>query len=313
MTMGGSFSIDEDLQHFFLPYGTTAWVNNIIGFWIWTALMTGKTPLNPNRTIKHKTLVFLIGLAWIIFLGVTAIVKVPQMKKRDLKIIAIGHVVAAVIIQGAVLCLMMKNTIHQEKSENAEDKDKGKRAEESAEAPKKNNIPPRPSVESARSTSSTSTVISVSEKAGFLDHFTSKIPGILKTETRSVTEEEIKDSPEKEENTAEGLGNLFMGILCLSPGHIMMFCGVVGIAKKTFANRRISNSRQQRDVRDTFILFGVLVGIVVIIGILGIVGKIYADAKQSQDEESADQEAEKQKKAAEIKKMKKLLFLVWLC
>ncbi|GJC87451.1 hypothetical protein ColLi_10289 [Colletotrichum liriopes] len=226
------------------------------------------------------------------------------MKNRYLKIITIGHVVAAVIIQGAVLCLMRKNTINKEESENREDKSKEKRAEESAETPNKDNIPPRPSGESARSTSSSSTVVSLSEKAGFLDHFTSKIPGIQKTETRPASEEANIDSPKKEETTAEGLGNFFMGVLGLSPGHIMMFYGVVGIAKEIFINRRITDARQQRDVRDTFILFGVLVGVVVIISILGVVSKVYADDKQPQDEESAEREAGKQTQAAEVKKMK---------
>ncbi|KAK6213134.1 hypothetical protein QIS74_09136 [Colletotrichum tabaci] len=312
MTMGGPFSIDSDLAHFFLPYGTVAWISNIIGLWIWIALMNGKTPLNLNREIKHTTLVPFGAIAWIVFVVVSAIIKVPKMESRDLKIITICRVVVAVMIYGPTLCLMRKTPIGHEQSKTAEeqtDQDKGKIPEESAETIDENVGSRCHSLDSVRSTSSiSSTVVSASEKTGFLDSITSRVPGIQRTYTKPSTEEDT-DPSKKATSTTEGTGALFLGLFGLSLGYIIMFYGVVGIAKKVFASRQVTDVRQQREVRDTLILFGVLLGIAVVAGILGLAGNLNADSKQSEDEESIDREEREKKKSAEAKKIKEAVGL----
>ncbi|TQN65467.1 putative sterigmatocystin biosynthesis dehydrogenase stcV, partial [Colletotrichum shisoi] len=279
MTMGGPFSIDSDLAHFFLPYGTVAWISNIIGLWIWIALMNGKTPLNLNREIKHTTLVPFGTIAWTVFVGVSAILKVPKMESRDLKIIAICRVVVAVMIYGPTLCLMRKTPVGHEQPKAAEEQtgqDKDKIPEESAETIDENVGSRCHSSDSVRSTPSiSSTVVSASEKTGFLDSITSRVPGAQRTDTKPSTEEEDTDT-----------------------------------SKKVFASRQVTDVRQQREVRDTLILFGVFLGIAVVAGILGLASSLNADSKQSEDEESVDREEEREKKKPEeAKKIKEAVLL----
>ncbi|KAK1977911.1 hypothetical protein LZ30DRAFT_240579 [Colletotrichum cereale] len=300
ITMGDSFSIQEDLQqNFFLPYGTVAWISNVIGFWIWISLLNGNAPLKPSRAIKHQAFVSLGGVAYIVFLAVTAIVRVPRLKNRNLQLIAIGHVVAA--IQAAVLCLKRKGASGQKEPENQEDKHGEARAEGPKETTNKDDSTPRPSTELARSPSSASTAVSLSEKPGFLEKITSNIPGVQRTETTPTAGEANTEAPEKVETTAEGLWSLILGTVCLTPGHIMIFYGVVGIAKQIFATRPKTDTRQQREVTDTFILFGVITGIGIIISIIYVAVKVSATATQSPHEESADREAAEKKRAAQAK------------
>ncbi|WQF85258.1 hypothetical protein CDEST_10272 [Colletotrichum destructivum] len=313
VTMGGTFSIDSDLAHFFLPYGTVAWISNIIGLWIWIALMNGKTPLNLNRDIKHTTLIPFGAIAWIVFVGVSAIIKVPKMESRDLKIITICRVVVAVMIYGPTLCLMRKTPIGHEQSKTAEeqtDQDKEKTPEESAETIDENVGSRCHSLDSVRSTPSiSSTVVSASEKTGFLDSIASRVPGIQRTDTKPSTEEEDTDPSKQATSTTEGTGALFLGLFGLSLGYIIMFYGVVGIAKKVFASRQVTDTRQQREVRDSLILFGVFLGIAVVAGILGLASNLNADSKQSEDEENVDREEIEKKKSAEAKKIKEAVLL----
>ncbi|KAJ0159813.1 hypothetical protein CTA2_9070 [Colletotrichum tanaceti] len=325
VTMGGPFSIDRDLAHFFLPYGTVAWISNVIGFWIWIALMNGKTPLNLSREIKHTTLVSVGAMAWIVFLVVGAIIKVPKMESRDLKIITICQVLVAVTIHGPTLCLMRKGLIGDEESKTAEeqtDEDRGTLLpKESAETMDENVGSRCPSSESARSTPSiSSTIASASEKTGFLDSITSSVTGLQRTDTKPSTEEEEEKEEEKEQgedtdpskeanSTTQGTSGLFLGGFGVSLAYITMFYGVVGIAKKVFASRGVTDVRQQREVRDALILFGVLLGIAVVGGVLGLAGNLDANSKQSADEESVDRAEREKTRAAEAKKTKEAVVI----
>ncbi|KAK1963543.1 hypothetical protein LY78DRAFT_716646 [Colletotrichum sublineola] len=305
VTLGGPFSIAGDLQHFFLPYGTVAWISCVIGLWIWISLLNGTAPLNPGRAIKHKAIVSLGVKVCMYFLVLTAIARVHQLENRNLKIIAIGYVVALVIIQLAVLSLMEKNTFGQEEPEKQVDNDGETKSEDPKKTTDKDNITPRPSAGLARSTSTASTSVSVLEKPGFLEQTTNKIPSAQRTETSPASGEASTEADKEEKSTAEWLCNLFRVMIWLTPGHIMMFWGVIGIAKQIFATGPNQDARQQREVRDAFILFGVVTGIGVIIGIIGVVTKVSGIATQSPHEESAAREPAEKKRAAEAKTVRK--------
>ncbi|WYZ43121.1 hypothetical protein EsH8_VI_000820 [Colletotrichum jinshuiense] len=305
--MGRLLSIETDLGRFFLPYGTVAWINNVIAFWIWASLLTGRAPLNPRRRIKHTTLVNLWGVTWLILLAVAAIIKVPHLETPGLKTITIGHVIAAVIVHGSVLWTMNKDKADEktkkiEKGPNNE----GWKATEGATGTtaEENKAPNRPSTESVRSTSSTSTVVSASEKTGFLDTFATKITGIKAAEAMKFNGDEDNETPKKEETDAQACRGLLVGLLCLSPGHVVMFCGVVQIGKSILTNRRMQDVRQQREVRDVFILFAVLFGLTVIAAIIGLIATNSNGAAHSEDEESVDAKEKKTKQAAEMQKSK---------
>ncbi|KAK2031630.1 hypothetical protein LX32DRAFT_650583 [Colletotrichum zoysiae] len=298
VTLGGPFSIAGDLQHFFLPYGTVAWLSSVIAIWIWVCLVNDTAPLNPNRAIKHKAFVYIYGMICVFFLVMTAIFKVPQLKNRDLKIIAIGHVVAVVLIQSTVLSHMRKNTVDHKEPEKQEDMDKYTSNDISTKKTDKDNITPRPSVELARSTSSASTAVSASEKPGFLDKISSKNPGTQRGEKPSTLIEASTEAQRKEKTAVEGSWSLLLGTICLAPGHIAMFYGVVGVARQIFATRPSADTRQQREVRDAFVLFATITGIgIIIVSFVIAAAKGSAAAAQSPHDEDVTREAAENKSA----------------
>ncbi|KAK2058028.1 hypothetical protein LY76DRAFT_605809 [Colletotrichum caudatum] len=303
VTLGGPLSIARDLQHFFLPYGTVAWISSVVGIWIWVCLLNGTTPLSPNRAIKHKAFVYLYVITCLFFLVLTAIVRVPQLKNRNLKMIAIGHVVAVVLIQSAALSIMGNNTVNHGEAEKQEGKDQYTRNENSTKRTDKDDITPRPSAELARSTSSASTAVSASEKPGFLDKITSKDPGAQREERPSTLIEESTEAQGKEKAAAEGSWSLLLATICLSPGHIAMFCGVVGIAKQIFDTRPSADPRQQREVRDAFILFATItgIGIIIISIVIAAATKGTATAAQSPHDGGVAREAAEDERAAGAK------------
>ncbi|KXH56617.1 hypothetical protein CNYM01_10720 [Colletotrichum nymphaeae SA-01] len=306
MTLGSAFSIDGDLPHYFLSYGTIAWISNVIGCYIWFCILSGNAPINPTRKIKHKTLVCLGGFAYAIYLVIVAAVKVPKMKDRNLKLIAIGHVVATVIIQGAILWMMKSNAMDDtEKTKNkSEDQTVKENSDTNVSTDAKDSTSPRPSTESTRSNTSTSTAVSTSEKTGFLKSFTSKIPGVQTTEEVPTTETTGAETPKKEETVAEGLASMLMGLAFLSPGHLMMLWGAIRLAKRIFVDRQNNDTRQQRETRDSLILFGVVYGLVLVINLACILNYFSQGAAKSQDEESVNNEEKEKKRAAEAKKVR---------
>ncbi|KAI3544707.1 hypothetical protein CSPX01_05507 [Colletotrichum filicis] len=306
MTLGSTFSIDGDLPHFFLSYGTIAWISNVIGCYIWFCIMSGNAPINPTRKIKHKTLVCLGGFAYAIYLVAVAAVKVPKMKDRNLKLITIGHVVATVIIQGAILCMMKSNAMDvTEKTKiKSEDQPIKEKSDTTVPTDEMDSVNPRPSTESTRSSTSTSTAVSTSEKPGFLKSFTSKIPGVQTAEEVSATEITGAGTPKKEETVAEGLASMLMGLAFLSPGHLMMLWGTIRLAKCIFVDRENHDTRQQRETRDSLILFGIVYGLVLIINIACILNLFSQGAAKSQDEESVNNEEREKRRAAEAKKVR---------
>ncbi|KAL0765238.1 hypothetical protein CaCOL14_012497 [Colletotrichum acutatum] len=304
MTLGSAFSIDGDLPHFFLSYGTIAWISNIIGSYIWFCIMSGNAPINPSRKIKHKTLVCLGGFAYAIFLVVVAAVKVPQMRDRNLKLITIGQVVAIVIIQGAILCMMKSNAMGDtEKTRNkGEDQTVNEKPDTNIHTEAKDSAYPRPSKESTRSNTSTSTAVSTSEKTGFLKSFTRKIPGVQTAEEFSATATTGAETPKKEETVAEGLASMMMGLAFLSPGHLMMLWGAIRLAKCIFVDQENNDARQQRETRDSLILFGIVYGSVLLINIACILNYFAQGGAKSQDEESVNNEEREKRRVAEAKK-----------
>ncbi|KAK1579582.1 uncharacterized protein LY79DRAFT_563736 [Colletotrichum navitas] len=310
VTLGDTFSVAGDLQHFFLPYGTVAWISNVIGIWIWVCLINGKAPLNPNRAIKYKAFVYTGGIVDMLFLVLTAIVRVPQLKDRNLKLIAIGHVVAVVIIRSiGLLVISEKNPTDHKEPEKQGDEDEETRAEDFTEMTNNYKVTPQPSAELTRSTSSGSSVVSVSEKTSILEQITSNIPGIHRVETPSTSVEASTEAPKKEQTAAGGLWSLFLGIIAFSPGHVMMFCGGIGIAKQIFATHTNTDTRQQREVRDVYILFATITGIVIIGSIVGVVTNVFVTATQLPHHESADHEAAGRRRAAETQTVREAFFL----
>ncbi|EFQ31845.1 hypothetical protein CGRA01v4_13005 [Colletotrichum graminicola] len=313
MTLGSAFSIDGDFSHFFLPYGSIAWISNVIGCYIWFCIMSGNAPINPTRKIKHKTLVCLGGFAYAIILVVVAAIKVPKMKDRNLKLIVIGHVVATVIIQGAILHMMKSNymDVKENTKNNNEDQPVKEKLNATVSTDAMDSVPSRPSTESTRSNTSMSTAVSISEKPGFLERFTSKIPGVQTAEEVPVTETTGTETPKKEETVGEGLASMMLGLAFLSPGHLMMLCGAMHLAKCIFVNRENNDTRQQRETRDSLILFGIIYGLVLVINIACILNYFPQAAAKSQNEESVDNEENEKRRAAEAKKLREtVLFAV---
>ncbi|KAK1673182.1 hypothetical protein BDP55DRAFT_670469 [Colletotrichum godetiae] len=310
MTMGSTFSIDGDLPHFFLSYGTIAWLSNVIGFYTWFCIMSGNAPINPNRKLKHKTLVCLGGFTYAVLLVAVAAIKVPKMKDRNLRLIAIGHVVATVIIQGAVLCIMQSNAMddREKNTKNGEDQIVEGNPGTTIATDAQDKASARPSTESVRSNASTSTAVSTSEKTGFLDRFTSRIPGAQKTEEVSATEHTGAETPKKEATVAQGLASMFMGLAVLSPGHQIILWGVIRLAKCIFVDRGNNDTRQQRETRDSLILFGVVYGLILVINIAGILNYFSHSAAKSRDEESVNSEEREKRRAAEAKKVRETAF-----
>ncbi|KAK1991254.1 hypothetical protein LX36DRAFT_358907 [Colletotrichum falcatum] len=297
VTMGGPLSIARDLQDFFLPYGTVAWISSVVGIWIWVSLLNGKAPLSPNRAIKHKAFVYFGGAAHTSFLILTAIARVPRLKNRSLKMIAVGHVVAVVIVQSAVLSTTRKNTSGH-KEPDKQDEDEETRDGESTKTTDQDEITRRPLVELARpTTSSASAAVSVAEKPGFLENMADNAPGTRRTATSLKDGEASAETPEKGQTAAEGLWYLLLGTICLSPGHIMMFCGAIGIARQIFAAGPDADARQQREVRDALALFGVIAGTGVVAAVAR--ASTATAARPPHEESAAAGEAAGRKRAAE--------------
>ncbi|KXH65910.1 hypothetical protein CSAL01_07368 [Colletotrichum salicis] len=310
MTLGSTFSIDGDLPHLFLSYGTIAWLSNVIGFYTWFCIMSGNAPIDPNRKLKHKTLVCLGGFAYAIFLVAVAAIKVPKMKDRNLRLIAIGHVVATVIIQGAVLCMMKSNAMDntEKKTKKGEDQFVERKPGTPVATDAQDKASPRPSTDSVRSNTSTSTAVPTSEKTGFLERFTNKIPGAQKTEEISATENTGAQTPKKEETVAQGLASMFMGLSVLSPGHQIILWGAIRLAKCIFVDGGNNDTRQQRETRDSLILFGIVYGLILVINIAGTLNYFsHSDAK-SRDEKSVNSEEREKRRAAEAKKVRETAF-----
>ncbi|OHF02092.1 hypothetical protein CORC01_02671 [Colletotrichum orchidophilum] len=310
MTMGSTTCIDGDLPHFFLSYGSIAWLSNIIGFYTWLCIMSGNTPLNPNRKLKHKTLVCLGSLAYAIFLVANAVTKVPKMKNGNLKLIATGHVVITVIAQGAVLCLMKRNAIDDTEDRKNKEEGQADKDELIATVPTaaKDSAAPRPSAESAPSTTSTSTAVPTQEKTGFLKSFTSKITGVQTTKEVSATGDTGTDTPEKENTAAEGLASMVTGLEPLSLGHQIMLIGAVRIVQRIFVDRTNNETKQQRETWDSSILFNVVYGLILIINVVGILKYLSQSSTKSQDEENVNSQEREKRRAAEAKKARATAF-----
>ncbi|GKT45304.1 uncharacterized protein ColSpa_05485 [Colletotrichum spaethianum] len=201
------------------------------------------------------------------------------MKNGNLRTIAIGHVVATVIVQGAIFYLMKSNAVDD--TDKKEDQNKSQiekdKLSTTVATDIQENAPPCPSIESARSTSSTSTKLSITESAD--------------TET-----------PKKEETAEEGLASKVTGLLVLSPGQQIMLVGAASLAKYIIVDRANNGTGWQRETRDSFGLFGFLYGLLLIINVVVILMYLSQGATRVQDKESVNIKEREKRRAAEATK-----------
>ncbi|TDZ16882.1 hypothetical protein Cob_v010379 [Colletotrichum orbiculare MAFF 240422] len=325
-----NLSIEHDLSRYFVPYGTLGVINNLIGIYMWMRIMAGEAPLFPNRKIKHTNIVSLVGLAWIVTVVVFAIVQVRQMKTWRMKEITIGVTYAVVALTGGMIMLMRKEVKERKEKEQKERNDSEEHERSRARETPDNgdSTGGRQSTDSKRSLSSSSTlsIEDTSEKTGFLETFTNRLTSVHKTQTQtsssnqtagnanaeggvsssgdtsSGTNETPTEDPgqKKEETDLQACGGIALIFAILSPGHVLSFIGTVGIAKKILAprpNADLGEQREVREVRDTFIFFGVVLGVVCII-VIPILVTLAGRSGASRDEEGANAEENKKRISA---------------
>ncbi|TDZ32877.1 hypothetical protein C8035_v011644 [Colletotrichum spinosum] len=325
-----NLSIEHDLSRHFVPYGTLGVIDNLVGIYMWMRIMAGEAPLFPNRKIKHVNIVSLAGFAWIVTVVAFAIVQVRQMKTWRMKEITIGVTYAVVALTGGMIMLMRKEVKERKEKEKKErnDSEEHERSRARETSDNGDSTGGRQSTDSKRSLSSSSTlsVEDTSEKTGFLETFTNRLASVHKTQTQtssssqtagtanadggvsssgdtsSGTNETPTEDPgqKKEETDLQACGGIALIFAILSPGHVLSFIGTVGIAKKILAprpNPDLGEQREVREVRDTFIFFGVVLAVVYII-VMPILVTLAGRSGASRDEEGANAEENKKRISA---------------
>lgn len=307
--------IEEDLKHYFIPYGTIAWVDNALNLYIWASLTGGKVPLKSSKTIKFNKLVAMyFAITWVLLPIAFTAVQFNHIKTKEIQYTIVGHIMATFLTHFVGLATMKARATqpggNDKKVEGADMEANNEIALQ--EAHQKEETHMRRSMDSVTSTFSStavSVVVDTSEEKGFLDDDFNKIPSARNEETNRTNEESCGESHVSK--TSMGITDclvLAFVFLGLSPGYVMMFSSMVQIANivaKLEGNEKIS--RKQQDMREAFVLPAALFLIVVSLLLMSLVATYIPE--RNQDRKEIIEEEEISKKAP---KSDKVFGILWI-
>ncbi|KAF6810472.1 hypothetical protein CSOJ01_06284 [Colletotrichum sojae] len=328
----GTGALEEDMRHYFLPYGTVGLVNNLVGLWMWACILAGRAPLWPARRIKRHWIVAVFGFGWIIALVLFMFAQMPRMKSEELQLMTVGFFVEILVNQFLGVTLAAPKQAEEknakngqaEAANNAQEQDETQNEQGAGGAPRHDEN--RRSTESTRSSDSLTNNLlfdledETTEMTAFLHSFSSplRLPGMPSTKTKQSDREDRGEGQGQLSNPTEWkfwqhyvLALLFF-VLFIAAGHTVILVGVVNLAKKIMAKPRENDpiiSRQQREVRDVFIISAVLQVLCTFVGIVvSTLGSWLAKRMKAGEDTGEKEAAERVQEGA---RLVKLQFKAW--
>ncbi|KAF6828739.1 hypothetical protein CMUS01_08448 [Colletotrichum musicola] len=331
----GMGALEEDMEDYFLPYGTVGLVNNLVGLWMWACILAGRAPLWPGRRIKQHWIVAVFGFGWIIALAFLMFAQMPRMKSEELQLMTVGFFIAILVNQFLGITLAAPKQAEEKKANNGQGEainDEQEQDETQAEGGAGGaggdlrDDETRRSAESTRSSDSLTDNLlfdledETTEKTTFLHSFSSplRLPGMPLTEGKQSDGGERSEGQGKLSNPIEWkfwphyvLALLFF-VLFMAAGHTVILVGVVNLAKEVMAKPNENDpivSRQQREIRDVFVMSGVLQVLCTFVGIvISTLGSWVAKRMKAEEDTGEEEAAERVQEGA---RLVKLQFKAW--
>ncbi|KAF6825967.1 hypothetical protein CPLU01_09959 [Colletotrichum plurivorum] len=323
----GMGAFEEDMRHFFLPYGTVGLTNNLVGLWMWACLLAGRAPLWPPRKIKRHWIVAVLGFGWIIALAFFMFAQMPRMKSEELQLMTVGFFIAILVNQFLGVTLAAPKQTEEKKTKDGQGEfgndaqEQGEMQDDTEPNEVRSNDGTRRSTESTRSSDSLTDNLlfdlenETTEKTAFLHSFSSplRLPGMPSTAGRQSDGEDRGEGQGNNSKPTEWkfwphyvLALLFF-VLFMAAGHTVILVGVVNLAKRIMAKPSENDpiiSRQQREMRDVFIMSGVLQVLCTFVGIVvSTLGSWLAKRMKAEEDTGEEEAAERVQEGARLVKL----------